>query len=288
MKDKPGPTTPKYSSGAPASDYLTSGEIVKWQGKPAAIYIMGTGILLVILALIFLVSMLSFNGNRSGILAIVIALVACVISISVERRIGLVSGVAGIIIATVAAVSSNGLDGYWYLVPLALAFLELLINYIYLDRVLFLITDRRIITRYGIFTLSYADIGVSKIQNVTVIQPWYERMFGYGNIYFATAGEKGGIDYESPGIKLRSGGAVSWENVADPFEVNKIASEVVNPVALPVMVVNQPTAQPAGPQIRPPGSNTSDRLKELDELKLRGMISQAEYDEKRKQILEKL
>ena len=36
---------------------------------------------------------------------------------------------------------------------------------------------------------------------------------------------------------------MSWENVEKPFEVNRIASEVVNPAALPVMVVNQPSAQ---------------------------------------------
>ena len=163
---------------------------------------------------------------------------------------------------------------YCYLIPLVVALIALLVNYIYLSRVLFMITDRRIITRYGIFTLRYADIGVNKTQNVTVIQPWYQRIFGFGDIYFATAGEKGGIDYESPGIKLRSGGAVSWENVENPFEVNRIASEVVNPAALPVMVVNQPPAQ----SVQPPIGGASDRLHELDDLKQKGMITQQEYD----------
>lgn len=278
---------PKFSSGAPASDYLTSGEVIKWKGKPAAIYVLGSGLLLMTMSLIFLASMLVFDMNHSDVPAIIIALVACAIMIVVERRFGLAGGLAGIVIAIVSAVSSSGLGWYWYLIPLVLAILEFLVNYIYLGRVMFLITDRRIITRYGIFTLRYADIGVNKIQNVTVIQPWYERMLGFGDIYFATAGEKGGIDYESPGIKLMSGGAVSWENVERPFEVNKIASEVVNPPALPVMVVGQ-TAPTQGPQARSPGMTTSERLKELEDLKTKGMVSQAEYDEKRKQILEKL
>jgi uncharacterized membrane protein YdbT with pleckstrin-like domain len=288
MDQKSGSASSKFLSGAPASDYLTSGEVIKWKGKPAAIYVLGRGLLLVALSLIFLASMLVFNADKNDALAIVVALVACAIMILVERRFGLVGGIAGILIALVAAVSSNGLAGYWYIIPLVLALLELLVNYIYLGRVMFLITDRRIITRYGIFTLRYADIGINKIQNVTVIQPWYERILGFGDIYFATAGEKGGIDYESPGIKLMKGGAVSWENVERPFEVNKIASEVVNPPALPVMVVNQNAAQPEDARARYQVSGTSERLKELDELKTRGMVSQAEYDEKRKQILEKL
>jgi hypothetical protein len=279
-----GSTTSKIASGSPPSDYLNSGENVRWRGKPAAIVILGRGLLLTALALIFFVWMLAYNGDNKNLLAVAIAVIACILMIVVERRLGLLGGLVGIAIATIALIS-GGLGWYWYLIPLVVALIALLINYIYLSRVMFLITDRRIVTRYGIFTLRYADIGVNKIQNVTVIQPWYERIFGYGDIYFATAGEKGGIDYESPGIKLRSGGAVSWENVERPFEVNKIASEVVNPVALPVMVVNQ--SAPRSVQ-QPVIVGTSDRLKELDDLKQRNMITQQEYDEKRKQILEKL
>jgi hypothetical protein len=260
---------------------LTSGEIVKWSGKPAAIVILGRGLLLTAFALIFFMWMLAYRGDSKNLLAIAIAVMACILMILIERRLGLLGGLAGVAIATIAVISGGGLNWYWYLIPLMFALVALLINYIYLSRVMFVITDRRIITRYGIFTLRYADTGVNKIQNVTVIQPWYERILGYGDIYFATAGEKGGIDYESPGIKLRSGGAVNWENVGRPFEVNKIASEVVNPAALPVMVVNQPAQQP-------PTVGTSDRLKELDDIRQKGMITQQEFDEKRKQILEKL
>ena len=128
---------------------------------------------------------------------------------------------------------------------------------------------------------------MTKIQNVTVIQPWYERIFGFGDIYFATAGQEGGIDYESPGIKLRKGGAVSWENVGNPFVVNRIASGVVNPVGTPVVVINQEAPQTVSTPQSVSASN-SERLKELGELKQKGMISQQEFDEKRKQILEKL
>ncbi|HEY3421471.1 MAG TPA: PH domain-containing protein [Methanomassiliicoccales archaeon] len=280
MNSKMGSVTTKITSGTPASAYLVSGEDIKWSGKPAAIVILGRGLLLTFFALIYLISMFAYDGDKKNLLPVAVAVIACLLMIWDERRFGLLGGLIGIGIAVVSMISNGGL-GYWYLIPLAFALVALLFNYIYLNRVLFLITDRRIITRYGIFSLRFAEVGVDKIQNVTVIQPWYERLLGYGDIYFATSGEKGGIDYESPGIKLRSGGAVSWENVAQPFMVNKIASAVVNPAAMPVMVVNQPAAQPAT-------VSTSDRLKELDELKQKGLVTQQEYDTKRKQILEKL
>lgn len=279
MRLKKESTASVLTSGSPPSEYLVSGENVKWQGKPAAIVILGRGLLLTILSLVYFLYMLDYKGD---LLAVAVAVIACILMIFVERRFGLLAGLTGVAIATIAVIAGGiGIPSYWFLVPLVFALIALFINYIYLSRVMFVITDRRIITRYGIFTLRYADTGVDKIQNVTVIQPWYERILGYGDIYFATAGEKGGIDYESPGIKLLSGGAVNWENVGRPFEVNKIASAVVNPAAMPVMVINQPASQPTT-------IGTSDRLRELDELRQKGMVTQQEYDEKRKQILERL
>jgi hypothetical protein len=287
MSNKVGSTASRITSGAHPSEYLVSGENIKWSGKPAAIVILGRGLLLAFFAVAYLVSMLTYNGATANLLPVAVAVIACLLMIWVERRFGLLGGLVGIGIAVVALISNGGLSWYWFLIPLVFALLALLFNYIYLNRVLFMITDRRIITRYGIFSLRYAEVGVDKIQNVTVIQPWYERLLGYGDIFFATSGEKGGIDYESPGIKLRSGGAVSWENIEQPFVVNKIASAVVNPAAMPVMVVNQPTPQPFN-QPTPNGISTSDRLKELEELRQKGFVTQQEYDEKRKQILEKL
>ena len=285
MSNKIGSATSRIASGSPPSDYLTSGENIKWSGKPAAIVILGRGLLLTAFALFYFMSMLGYNGN---LLALALAVLASVLMIMVEKRLGLMGGVVGIAIAAVAVIA-NGVNWFWYLVPLVFALIALLINYIYLSRVMFVITDRRIITRYGIFTLRYADTGVTKIQNVTVIQPWYERIFGFGDIYFATAGQEGGIDYESPGIKLRKGGAVSWENVGNPFVVNRIASGVVNPVGTPVVVINQQEPQSVSrPALPPPLASNSERLKELEELRQKGMISQQEFDDKRKQILEKL
>ncbi|QLH74543.1 MAG: PH domain-containing protein [Methanomassiliicoccales archaeon] len=276
-----GKTAARIASGAPPSDYLMPGETLRWKGKPAAIVILGRGLLLTFFALVYFSVMMVYVENDGYLPALGIVVLICIMMALVERRFGLLGGVAGIGIAVWAFLSDKGLEWYWYLVPLIFALVALLINYIYLNRVMFVITDRRIITRYGIFTLRYADTGVDKIQNVTVIQPWYERVFGYGDIYFATAGEKGGIDYESPGIKLRSGGAVEWENVGRPFEVNKIAAAVINPSAMPVVVVDQPVQ-------RPSALGTEERLRELDDLRQKGLVTQQEYDEKRKQILERL
>jgi len=268
----------RAASGSPASDYLISGENIKWQGKPAAIIILGRGLLLTAFALIYLICIVFFfNDDHDQWLALGLALVVCLLMVVTEKRLGLIGGLAGIAIATWAALDGEGMAWYLFLVPLDFGLMVLVINYIYLSRVLFVVTDQRIITRYGIFTLRYADIGIEKVQSVTTIQPWYERIFGYGDVFFATAGEKGGIDYESPGIKLMSGGAVSWENVSNPFNVTKIASAVIHTDVAPVFVVNQPS-----------GTRATDRLNEIEALRNKGMITQEEYEKQRRKILEEM
>ncbi len=268
----------KIMSGSPASEYLISGEKIKWQGKPAAIIIMGKGLILTILAIIYMAAMALYHPNDWGI--ILIALVVSFVMIVVDRPLGMLAGVSGILIAGAVAVAWLSLEEHLWVVvvPLIFSLLALLFNIIYLNRVLFIVTDRRIITRYGLFTLRYADLGVDKVQNVTIIQPWYERILGFGDIYFATAGERGGIDYQSPGIKLMTGGAITWEDITNPFEVVKTANEVMNPSAMPVRIV--------GPM--PETMSTQERLNQLDDLKEKGMITEKEYEEKRKDILGKL
>ncbi len=278
-ESKGGSLLSRAASGSPASDYLISGEQIKWQGKPAAIIIMGKGLLLTAFALIYLVLMELFYSSNDDILVLAIAAVACLLMIVTDRKkLGLVGGLAGIAILTWTAIVGEPLEWYWYLIPLIFALLLLAINYIYLSRVLFVVTDQRIITRYGIFTLRYADTGIEKVQSVTTIQPWYERIFGYGDVFFATAGEKGGIDYESPGIKLMSGGAVSWENVGKPFEVTKIASAVIHMDVQPVVVMNQPSGK----------MSAAEKLDKIEDLRKRGIISQEEYEKERKEALEEL
>lgn len=78
-----------------------------------------------------------------------------------------------------------------------------------------------------------------------------------------------------------SGGAVEWENVGRPFEVMKAASAIILSGETPVVVVNQPM----------PSSEvdiTDERLREFDELLQKRMISQEEYERKRRQILDRL
>jgi len=260
-----------------AKRYLVGGETLQWQGKPATVVIVGRGVILTALALVFMVC-LWFWPEDLGALAI--ALVACVLMMVTDTRYGLIVGAVGIVIVLIVwALGTDGLLLWLVIFPLAYSLVYLLANVIYLGRVLFVITDRRIITRYGIFSLRYAELNIERIQNITVLQPWYERLLGYGDVFFATAGEQGGIDYQKPGIKLMSGGAVTWEDVSKPFEVVRKVNDITH------------SAGRATSDNRAASSGISDaevRLRQLSDLSVKGLISQQEYQQKRDEILRKL
>lgn len=279
-----GPSLSKglFDMRAIASGYLVDGESIMWQGKPATIFILGRGLLLFILALIVTVCVL-LTQNDVGAWAI--AVVASLLMILVDRLYGLIIAIASIIVVGLDVANLLGNPGVNLImaVPLFLSLIYLFVNTIYLTRVLFIITDQRIITRYGIFSLRYAELDIDRIQNVTIIQPWYERFFGYGDVVFATAGEQGGIDYQKPGIKLMSGGAVSWENVSRPFEVIKRANEVIHS-----KVSQQKEKGTFVPSTPSAATDAEERLRQLSELSTKGLISQQEYQEKREEILRKL
>lgn len=268
--------------------YLVSGESVMWQGRPATIVILGKGLLLTILSVIYMITLWI---DHAGAIALATAVVASLLMIVVDRRLGLLAGLSGIVILAAFGLGLNDKYLWLVIVPLGFALIALLINIIYLGRVLFLVTDHRIITRYGIFSLRYADLGIEKLQNVTVIQPWYERILGYGDVYFATAGEKGGIDYERPGLKLMSGGAITWENVGKPFDVVRLVNGIVHQDAVytakaPQQPVYVPQPPPA-PAPKPSGE-TEEKLKQLGDLRQKGLITEEEYQQKRAELLKNL
>ena len=81
MSSKLGSAASRFASGTPPQDYLVSGENIKWSGKPAAIVILGRGLLLTLLSVAYFISMLSYNGDKGNLLAVAVGAVACILMI---------------------------------------------------------------------------------------------------------------------------------------------------------------------------------------------------------------
>ena len=114
---------------------------------------------------------------------------------------------------------------------------------------------------------------------------------------------------------MRAGGAIVWDNIPKPFQVRKVAEEIIfsatrrqavqyvtapaqayvaPPVVTqpaPVYVPQQPAAQPAQasqaapPQPSIPTAEAEERMVKLKEMRDKNLISEEEYQQKRKEIL---
>ena len=124
----------------------------------------------------------------------------------------------------------------------------------------FVVTNRRVIRKVGIFAREIQQAPIEKIQDITVEQGVLGRMLGYGTVTVETASEKGMLIF--PAIT----GPDSFRNA----------------------VWGQPPARPdaAVPAGTAPAAQA--RLEELETLKQRGLVSPEEYAAKRQQILSNL
>jgi uncharacterized membrane protein YdbT with pleckstrin-like domain len=77
----------------------------------------------------------------------------------------------------------------------------------------YVLTDRRIITRSGVLRVSVYETQLKFIQHTTVLRRIRERLFGLGTLGFATAGS-GVFD-------------TFWVMIRNPFEVQRIVLEAI-------------------------------------------------------------
>jgi membrane protein YdbS with pleckstrin-like domain len=131
----------------------------------------------------------------------------------------------------------------------------------------FVVTNRRVLRKLGLFAREAEHAPIEKIQDITIDQGVIARILGYGTVALETASERGRIVFP---------------DIARP-EVfrNAIWGQGATPVGVPGGAL-PPTAPAAAP---PPAAQ---RLAELEDLRTRGLLSTEEYARKREEILKSL
>lgn len=272
---------------------LVPGEQILWEGRPSVIVYFLRSLLLTIFGGVFAVSAFVQAENDIGAdlwsyFFLLVMIAATILMFVVHRKWGIAQGIMAIVAIIIVVVN---LDIAWplYFVPLIIGLIALAVEYLVWSHTYFAISDRRIMTQTGIFSLKFVDTQIDRIQNVSVVQPFVERILGYGDVMFATAGEMGGIDSDAWSQKMGSGGAIVWDNIPRPFEVRKIAENIIFHSTRPQMQYAQQPYAAAPPA---PASSysveASERLAKLKEMKDKNLISEEEYQQKRKEIIGRL
>jgi uncharacterized membrane protein YdbT with pleckstrin-like domain len=132
----------------------------------------------------------------------------------------------------------------------------------------YVVTNRRVIQMAGVFNKSITDSSLDKVNDVKMSQSFMGRMLGYGNIEILTASELGANKFTYIGRPIQYKTAML--NAKERLE--HAPTQAASP---------QPFAQrpPAGP---------ADLLTQLDALRQHGVLTEAEFQEKKAELLKRM
>jgi uncharacterized membrane protein YdbT with pleckstrin-like domain len=119
----------------------------------------------------------------------------------------------------------------------------------------YVVTSHRVIQMFGVFNKNVTDSSLEKVNDVKLEQSFWGRLFGYGDIEILTASEMG---------------------------INRFA-RIGNPVKFKQAMLNakQKLETVDGDSPRRSAASTANLLANLEALKKAGVISDAEYEQKK-------
>jgi uncharacterized membrane protein YdbT with pleckstrin-like domain len=176
-----------------------------------------------------------------------------------------------------SAVSTDWLaDVLWFITVIALItwVVNTIYQYVQWKTTQFAVTDQRVAYQSGVIRRSGVSIPLNRINNVNFDQSMIARMLNNGVVIVESAGETGDSVFE---------------NIPDPesvrslifaqVEADETADSERDAAALARILKEQNVDGPAA-------QSAQDRLKELEGLHAQGLVSDDEFDVKRKQILD--
>ncbi len=166
-----------------------------------------------------------------------------------------------LIVGVSAAAIANPLAGFGFilvLVPLIGMLRDILI---WRNRE-YIVTNRRVIQINGVFSKDVVDSSLEKVNDVKMNQSFFGRMFGYGDIEILTASETGDNLFKRIGdpIKFKTAMLNSKEKLG--YEGTSTQTQRADDI-------------PA-------------QIAELDKLRKQGIVTEAEFQAKKKELLAKM
>ena len=126
----------------------------------------------------------------------------------------------------------------------------------------YLVTNRRVIQISGVFNKNVVDSSLEKVNDVKMSQSFFGRMFDYGDVEILTASEIG--------VNL-------FKRIGDPV---KFKTAMLN--AKEKLGFSESGARPQGTESIPA------QIAELDELRKKGIVTEAEFQKKKAELLAKM
>jgi len=135
----------------------------------------------------------------------------------------------------------------------------------------YIITNRRVIQTEGMFNKHVIDSSLEKVNDVVLNQTALGRMLGYGDVEILTASEIGVNRFEriAGPVRFKTEMLNQKEDMGMMDDVGRKAERVL--------------------EAPPPGKgDIPELIAELDELRRRGVITEAEFEQKKLELLSKI
>ncbi len=178
--------------------------------------------------------------------------------------------ISEVLLSVAVAVLVTLILAFWVVNPLvALGYLLLIFPLISLCRDVlvwsnrkFVVTNRRVIQLAGVFSKNVTDSSLEKVNDVKLTQSFLGRMLGYGDIEILTASELG---------------------------VNKL-THIGRPIQYKTTMINakEKLETPVAAAPARPLPNLADLLAQLDTLRQHGVLTEAEFQIKKAELLKKM
>jgi uncharacterized membrane protein YdbT with pleckstrin-like domain len=129
----------------------------------------------------------------------------------------------------------------------------------------YVLTTERLITRTGLIAKSGVEIPLERITNVNFSQSVFERMLGAGDLLIESAG---------------STGQSKFANIPRPDDFQTVLYKVREKRTIELSGRGEPTAE-----FKP---HAADSIQKLAQLRDQGLITEEEYQQKRKKLLDEI
>ena len=153
----------------------------------------------------------------------------------------------------------------------------------------YLVTTRRVIETGGVVNKYSRDTTLSMITDMIVGHPWLGRIVGYGEIDLLTGSEAGRSKIRF--LPDADGFKKALLDAKHEYEMEVGGGRVLQEAVAAAHAAPVPEPAPAPPSA-PRGSLTADEvdasLSRLADMRDRGLITQAEFDEKKRELLDRL
>ena len=153
-------------------------------------------------------------------------------------------------------------DQLWFLILYAIPLLYLIWKYLAWRRKEYILTDRRVVLQEGVLSISSFDASLDKINNVYHNQSLLGRILNYGDVGLETASETGTTTFEF----------------------------LSHPVGFKNSIVHQRELyrMDVASEGRPSPPNIPQMIEELASLRDRNVITESEFQEKKRALLDKI